>query len=265
MKGLTIIATILLLIPIDLLKAQGHIENHPIREADVMWSMRVWRELDLRQKINHPIYYPIESSQGYSSLFDVMMEGIRTGDITAYGTGPLGKDDELKTALTAEEVKALTHTIDSTWTPRLDGTGLELVIVEDSISSGQITRYQIKEDWIFDRNRSQMVVRIIGIAPVIESFTDDGVSRGYTNLFWISLEESRAILANAPVFIRHNDNQALNYDDIFAKRFFDGRVIKVSNVYDRSIQSYATGIDALLEGEAAQERIMQFESDLWSY
>ncbi|NNC84081.1 MAG: gliding motility protein GldN [Flavobacteriales bacterium] len=247
------------------LPAQEYLPAHHIREADVMWSQRVWRELDLKQKINQPLYYPVHSSQGYSSLYDVLTEAIHNGVLTAYGTGPLGQNDEMEYALSPSEVKAITHSLDSVYTPRLDGNGHELVIVEDSIRSEMVTRYRIKEEWIFDRNRSQMVVRILGIAPLVEQFAEDGSSRGFTTLFWVDYGSCRDVLADAPVFIRHNDNRQLNYDDIFAKRFFDSYVVKSSNVYDRPISSYAQGIDALLEGESIEEDIRNFEFDLWSH
>ncbi|NNK80634.1 MAG: gliding motility protein GldN, partial [Flavobacteriales bacterium] len=256
MKGLTICIILLSTISTVNSTAQYYVNNYHIRQADVMWRMRVWRQIDLRQKINHPLYFPIEKSQGYSSLFDVLISGIRSGSITAYGTGPLGNDDEMSTQLSRADIQSITHKVDSVWTPKLDGSGHDLVIVQDSITSEQIIRYEIKEDWIFDKNRSQMTVRVIGIAPIMEHFTEDGISRGYTKLFWIDIKDARSSLAAAPVFIRHNDNRALNYDDIFVKRFFDGQVIKVSNVYNRPIGSYASGVDALLEGEAAEELIL---------
>ena len=36
----------------------------PLREADVMWLRRVWRRVDLREKINHPFYFPEKAEQG---------------------------------------------------------------------------------------------------------------------------------------------------------------------------------------------------------
>jgi len=239
--------------------------QHHIREADAMWSTRIWREIDLRQKINQPLYYPLESSQGYSSLYGVLSEGIAQGNLTAYGIGPLGMDDEMTQALTIEEVRALTHTVDTIWTPMLDGSGHIPVPSVDSVSSAEITRYRIKEDWVFDRNVSRMVVRIIGIAPLKESFAPDGSSRGFTPLYWIDFKEARPLLAQAPVYLRHNNNQQLNYDDVFMKRFFDATVVKSSNVYDRNIQSYTSGIDALLEAERIEQRIHTWEQDLWSH
>lgn len=258
------ILLLILSLPLQLF-SQTYISEAPLREADVMWSMRVWRELDLRQKINQPLYYPLEKSQGYSSLYDVIMDGVRGGDITAYGTGPLGNVDEFTHPMSSEEIRGLIYSTDSVWTERLDGSGHELVVIHDSIRTEEIKRYRIKEDWIFDRNTSRMMVRIIAIAPLHEQFSEDGVSRGHSPLFWIDYREARSSLATATVFLRHNDNRALNYDDIFAKRFFDGYVVKASNVYDRSISSYRTGIDALLEGEAIEERIRNMESDLWTF
>lgn len=39
-----------------------------IRESDVMFSKRVWRVIDLRQKINYPLYFPTQIMLDRESL-----------------------------------------------------------------------------------------------------------------------------------------------------------------------------------------------------
>ena len=54
-----------------------------IREADVMWEKTIWREIDLRQKINQGFYFPITPHNGLMNLYDVLFDAIEAGDITA--------------------------------------------------------------------------------------------------------------------------------------------------------------------------------------
>src|SRR5690606_22747407 len=72
-----------------------------VREADVMWHRRIWRVIDLREKINHPLYYPIQPIQDRKSLYDVIKEGILEGTLTAYSD----VDDEFTVQLTKAEAK----------------------------------------------------------------------------------------------------------------------------------------------------------------
>ena len=43
-----------------------------LREADVMWSKRIWRIIDLREKLNHDMYFPIDVIAGRRSLMQVI-------------------------------------------------------------------------------------------------------------------------------------------------------------------------------------------------
>ncbi|NUM51324.1 MAG: gliding motility protein GldN [Flavobacteriales bacterium] len=235
-----------------------------VREADVMWSTRVWRLLDLREKINHPLYYPLDPINNRKSLFQVIKEGVEEGTITAYDN-PL-QDDEFKLPMTKAEAKAKM----GGWEKIFREDTLTGDMVEDSafveVTSGAVRRYWVKEDWIFDRERSIMDVRILGIAPMKEVLDADGVSvRGYAPLFWIYFPEARYVFANYDVFNRQNDAERRTFDDIFWKRMFTSYIRKRSNVYERYFVEYLSPIDQLLESDKVKDELFKLEHDMWNF
>ena len=239
----------------------------PLREADIMWLQRVWRRIDLREKINHPFYYPEEAVQGRKSLFDVIKDAIlNDGTLTAYNPGALGDDDMFTQRMTTDEVKGLLFRKDTNFTENLITGEMEQVIVPIETKSSEIKWYEVKEEWFFDRQRSVMEVRVIGLCPmkaVKEELT--GEFRGLSKLFWIYYPEARYVFVKSEVFNRGNDVERRTYEDIFWKRQFGSYITKTSNVYDRKVEQYKKGLDALLEAEELKEKIFRMEHDLWSY
>src|ERR1035437_3038720 len=52
-----------------------------LREADVTWQKRVWRSIDMREKINQQLYYPVDVSKSRVSLMQLILKAVLNGQI----------------------------------------------------------------------------------------------------------------------------------------------------------------------------------------
>ncbi len=235
-----------------------------LREADVMWATRIWRKLDLREKINHPLYFPTEPIKNRRSLTQVIIEAVREGSLTAYD--PL--DDEFTMTLTKAEIERKLSFIDTLYIEDPEPPyELTMQVVEEEFDPANVKEIRLKEDWFFDRQKSILDVRIVGIQPVTDNIDrSTGEIRGKEPMFWVYFPEARNIFASAEVFNRQNDAERSTLEDIFWKRMFGSYIYKEKNVYDRLVSDYMlNGIDQLLEAEKIKEEIFILEHDLWEY
>jgi gliding motility associated protien GldN len=280
-----------------------------VREADVIWNRKVWSYIDLREKINHSLYYPFDRYQDSvwirnasrwslwtvikhnilnenltifepKNPFDVFGVGEKDGDQFKYPLKPqagmnLQTDQNYKSSVdgylnvlgngTYETPKGVNGEDSVTY----DAAGNEItappVFVQEKspILSEHIVQYRLKEEWFFDKERSVLDKRILGLAPVIYDQTKEGGK--YVELFWLYFPECRLIFNNYFVYNEANDAQWMSFDDLFWKRRFNAVMYKESNVYDRTIDSYKNGVDALHEAERIKEEIRTIEHDVWNF
>ena len=232
-----------------------------LRESDVMYSKRVWREIDLRDKVNLIFTSP------KSRLITILTDAIQAGELTAYDASFTKDDvngDEFSVVLKAEE--AMAKFADSVVVPIFDKDGNQTgtVVKAGEFSPDSIIKFRIKEDWIFDKQRSVFEPRIIGIAPLIK-ISKAGQAFDEQPAFWIYFPEARNILVTKAVVNRSNDATGLSYDDVFMKRVFSSYIVKESNAEDLRIKDYAIGMERLYESERVKKALMDFEHDLWSF
>lgn len=225
-----------------------------IREADVMWSKRIWREIHTSEKINQR--FKNERMPFINVLMDVVQ---KKPDVQLFTS------EKFTEELDKNELWSRMSVVDSVEVWNYETEDYDMVVTHNDLNLDEFTRFRIKEDWIFDTKNSEMVCRIIGIAPVREVVDPNtGFVRGQEVLFWIHFPQIRDHLAKYEANNSNNDAVTLTWTDVWDMRLFNGQIIKESNAMDRRIASYSAGRDALLEAQKIREKMIDFEFDLWS-
>ncbi len=226
-----------------------------IREADIFWEKRIWRVIDVREKMNHPFSYP------QRPFFSILMDAATSSEITVYSVD----NDKFTSPLTPDEVASMGATIDTVITFDPETYDEQIQVVRNDINPEDVKRFRLKEDWFFDEESSTLQVRILGIAPLIDKTDDNGNFLYEQPLFWVYYPKARKMLAREQVFNFGNDASPITWEDMMEMRYFASYIFKESNVYDRRLQEYLSGVDLLLEADKIRQQIFNYEHDLWSY
>lgn len=227
----------------------------PIREADIFWEKKVWRVIDIREKMNLPFAYP------EMPFFSIVMDAAVNGEIDTYST----EDDKFTYKLEPDEVASMGASVDTVITFDPETYEENIQVVRNDLNPEDVKRFRIKEIWFFDEESSTMQVRILGIAPLKDVTDDNGNFRYEQPMFWVYYPNIRELLARHNVFNPGNDASNITWEDLMENRHFSSYIMKSSNVYDRRLQDYLTGVDLLLEADKIKNELFNFEQDLWSY
>ena len=243
-----------------------------IREDDAVYRQRVWREIDVHEKINLPFVYKASEDNGNQRFISILLNLIHAGDVTAFDATI---DDRFTTPMTfrqiAESMVGKPHTIqipDMVNDP--DGSkGLTKdTTIQEDFNPDQVERYEIKEEWVFDKESSRMYVRILGIAPEKTILNADGSFRAVLPIFWVYYPDLRPFLAKYEAYNGKNYGSRMSWEELFESRMFASRIVKstIDNPGDNYISAYIKDpILGLLEGDDIKEKVFNYEQDLWSY
>lgn len=228
----------------------------PVRESDIMFEKRVWRIIDVREKMNLPFSYPEDP------FFQILQNAATKGELPVYST----EDDKFTKRLSTDDVLSMLSETDTVVTFDPETYEERVQIVRNEINWEDVKRFRIKEVWFFDKETSKLEVRILGIAPLIDVKDDEGNFRFEKPMFWVYYPHARELFARHRVFtLGGNTNTTLSWEDMFEMRYFASYIYKESNVYDRKVSDYLTGVDVLMESEKIKNDIFNMEHDLWQY
>lgn len=255
----------------------------PVRQADVMYYWTIWRIIDLREKVNHPLYFPTEQRGTWRSLAQTIFDAVDMDNPErSEGALPIYSDEMCTTPYSIEELRgnmAQTQTITDYDPDTGEEIGTKELVIQ--FEPKEIINYRVKEVWYFDKQYSTFRVQILEIEPIIEcerptsnsSFEDEedqesvAANKTQKRLGYIYYNELRPFLAKQEVFNVKNNAARLSFDDLITwKRDFSSLVYKESNVYDREIQDYiANSRDQRIESERITDKLRTFEHDLWEF
>lgn len=231
--------------------------NYPyINPVNVRFYKRLWRDIDVTEAKNQVLAIP------GNTLIETILEGVKKGQITAYD--PV--DDSFKFRLTPQQ--AMAKLVDSVLVPVFDDKGnqIDAKMQLNEFNPEKITKFRIKEDIFFDKQRAKVETRIIGIAPLVAISTGDTTIASETPVFWLHFPECRNVFVKKDVSDPEKRMFDMSMDDIFLQRRFTSKIIRESNTTGQRIVDYTKDLtEQEKEALRIESGIAEYKKKVWGY
>lgn len=229
--------------------------------GNARWMRIIYRELNMLEDKNAPLYYPVTPINGTQNLFTIIFRLVADGKLPAYEylDGYEAFDDahvvDFKSVLDRFSIMYQT-------TSGRDGR-TRYVINDSDVPSGEVRAFYVKEAWYFDQNNSVFDVKTLAISPIIFYEGDMGTER--TPMFWVLYEEVRPYVSGTYIMTSNMNNaKTFTIDDYFRRRMFDGKIIKAENLLNIPLQAYCPTPDSMAkEQQKIESQLQAFNEGLW--
>lgn len=254
-----------------------------VGDRDVLNARKVWEVIDLDQRINFPMYFPVEDNIGDDrrSLFSVLITAIKDGQLTeVYDDSYFNlkkTGDDIQQVFFFKELndygREIMNQNPGVSEPDLKAKGIltDEHYTTSELTGADVTKYKIVGTWYFDKRQGEMKYRILGICPMaVDALTKlrQGSEAEPIELFWVFYPGARDVLHKAKAFNEKNSAMPITFDHLLNSRRFTAVIVKEENVYgDRLIEDYMKDNSQmqLLEAERIKDKIRNFEQDMWNY
>lgn len=230
--------------------------------GNARWMRVIYREIDLTEEENAPLYYPTQPMNGQMNLFSSLFRLICEGRIKVYEYMD-GYEDFSDSRVLDLKVMLDRSRIFYEETPTADGESAGYVVNESDIPSADVRAYYVKEAWYFDQNNSVFDVKLLALCPILT--IADEMGENTMPMFWVPYEEVRPYIMNGYIMTSNANNaMTFTYDDYFRRRMFKGDIFKTQSLMNLPLQAYCPTPDSLrLERQRIEGQLAAFEESLY--
>ncbi|MGJ1436903.1 gliding motility protein GldN [Sphingobacterium siyangense] len=227
-----------------------------VNKKNIRFYKRVWRDIDLKDEKNNILAIP------GNSLIEVVMKAIEKGKLSLYSPD----DDSFKGRLSAQE--GMSRFADSVLVPIFDGEGnqIDSKMALNEFDPARVTKFRIKEDIFFDKQRSRLETRIIGVAPLMNITTSAELAEsvGATPAFWLYFPQLRYSLIQVDISDPDKGLYDMTMDDFFVQNKFASTIVRESSPGMLQNLKETENGGQQLDGKKVEEKLDAYKKKLWS-